>query len=72
MINLQAQGYKIIDSNILQSTLNEQKLQISQNVNKRIRICENPVIFCLSCKKDIYSFLTSPQVEKEKKGDDGH
>ena len=47
MINLQAQGYKIIDSNILQSTLNEvgrcggQKLQISENVNKRIGMCEN-------------------------------
>ena len=43
MINLQAQGYKIIGSNILQSMLNEvgrctscgeQKLQISENVNK--------------------------------------
>ena len=37
------------------------KLQIRENVNKRI------VLFCLSCKKDIYSFNTSPQVEKEKK-----
>ena len=56
MIYLQAQGYKIIDSNILQSTLNEvgrctfsgeQKLQISENVNKRIGMCENLVLFCL-------------------------
>ena len=71
MINLQAQGYKIIDSNILQNTLNEvgrctsygeQKLQISENVNKRIGMCEN---LALSYKKDIY-----PKVEKE--GDDGH
>ena len=30
-------------------------------------MCENLVLFCLSCKKDIYSFNTSPQVEKEKK-----
>ena len=31
--------------------------------------------FASSCKKDIYSLLKSPQVEKEKeeeKGDDGH
>ena len=25
------------------------------------------VLFCLNCKKDIYSFNTSPQIEKEKK-----
>ena len=31
-------------------------------------MCETLVLFCLSCRKDIYSFLTSPQVEKEKKG----
>ena len=30
-------------------------------------MCENLVLFCLSCKKDIYSFNTSPQVENEKK-----
>ena len=56
MINLQAKGYKIIDLNILQSTLHEvgrctscgeQKLQISENVNKRIGICENLVLFSL-------------------------
>ena len=34
------------------------ELQIRDNVNKRIGMC---------CKKDIYSFNTSPQVEKEKK-----
>ena len=76
MINVQAQGYKIIDSNILQSMSNEvgrctsfgeQKLQFGENVNKRIEMCENLVLFCLNCKKDIYSFNTSPQVEKEKK-----
>ena len=66
MINLQAQGYKIIGSNILQNML-KSKLQIRENVNKRIGMCENVVLFCLSCKKDIYSFNTSPQVEKEKK-----
>ena len=43
------------------------KLQIRENVNKGIRMCENLVLFCLSCKKDIYSFNTSPHVEKEKK-----
>ena len=43
------------------------KLQIRKNGNKRIGMCENLVLFCLSCKKDIYSFNTSPQVEKEKK-----
>ena len=43
------------------------KLQIRENVNKRIGMCENLVLFCLSCKKDIYSINTSPQVEKEKK-----
>ena len=57
MTNLQAQGYKIIDSNILQSMLNEvgrctscgeQKLQIRENVNKQIGMCD--------------SFNTSPQV----------
>ena len=65
IINLQAQGYKIIGSNILQCMLNgvgrctscvEQKLQIRENVNKRIGMCENLVLFCLSCKEDIYSF----------------
>ena len=45
----------------------EQKLQIRENVNKRIGMCENLVLFGLSCKKDIYSVLTIPQVEKEKK-----
>ena len=30
-------------------------------------MCENLVLFCISCKKDIYSFNTSLQVEKEKK-----
>ena len=43
------------------------KLQIRENVNKRIRMCENLVLFCLSCKKYINSFNTSPEVEKEKK-----
>ena len=43
------------------------KVQIRENVNKRIRMCENLVLFFLSCKKDIYSFNTSPQVEKKKK-----
>ena len=67
----QVQGYKIIGSNILQSML-KSKLQIRENVNKQIG-SEDLVLFCLSCKKDIYSFNTSPQVEKEKKkGDDGH
>ena len=42
-------------------------MQISLNVNKRIGMCENLILFCLSCKKDICSLLTSPQVEKEKK-----
>ena len=42
------------------------KLQIRENVNKRIRICETIVLFCLSCKKYIYSFNASPQVEQEK------
>ena len=54
MISLQAQGYKVIDSNTLQSTLNEvgrctscgeQKLQIRENVNKRIGMCENLFYF---------------------------
>ena len=45
----------------------EQKLQIRENVNKRIGMCENLVLFCLSCEKDIYSFNTSQQVEMEKK-----
>ena len=62
----QAQGYKITGSNILQSML-KSKLQIRENVNKRIGMCENLVLFCLSCKKDIYSFNISPQVEKENK-----
>ena len=41
--------------------------KIRENVNKRIGMRENLVLFCLSCKKDIYSFNTSPQVEKEKR-----
>ena len=45
----------------------EQNLQVRENVNKRIGMCENLVLFCLSCKKDIYSINTNPQVEKEKK-----
>ena len=32
-----------------------QKLQFRENANKRIEMCENLVLFCLSCKKDIYS-----------------
>ena len=57
MINLLAQGYKIIDCNILQNML-KSKLQIRENVNKLIVMRENIVLFC----------LRSPQV----KGDDGH
>ena len=57
MINLQAQVYKIIGSNILQSKL-KSKLQIRENVNKQIVMSENIILFC----------LRSPQVE----GDDGH
>ena len=53
----QAQGYKIIGFNILQSML-KSKLQIRENVNKQIVMCENIVLFC----------LRSPQVE----GGDGH
>ena len=45
----------------------EQKFQIRENVNKRIGMWENLVLFCISYKKVIYSFNTSPQVEKEKK-----
>ena len=45
----------------------ERKLQIRETVNKRIGMCENLVLFCLSCKKDIYSFKTSPQAVNEKK-----
>ena len=45
----------------------KRKLHIRENVNKRIRMGETLVLFCLCCKKDIYSFNTSPQVEKEKK-----
>ena len=37
------------------------------NVNKRIGVCQNLVLFCRSCKNDIYSFNASPQEEKEKK-----
>ena len=43
MINLLAQGYKIIDSNILQSML-KSKLQIRENVNKLIVMRENIVL----------------------------
>ena len=57
MINLPAQGYKIIDSNILQSML-KSKLQIRENVNQLIVMRENIVLFR----------LRSPQVER----DDGH
>ena len=67
MINLQAQGYKIIGSNILRSML-KSKLQIRDNVKKRIGMCENLVLFCLSCKKDIQS----PSRKGKEKGDDGH
>ena len=44
----------------------EQKLQIKKNVNKRIGMCGNLVIFCLGCTKDIYSINTNRQVEKVK------
>ena len=64
MINLQAQGYKIIGSNILQSML-KSKLQIRENVNTRI--VKNLFYFASVYKKDIDSFDTSPQAEKEKK-----
>ena len=45
MINLLAQSYKIIGSNILQSML-KSKLQIRENVNKQIVMRENIVLFC--------------------------
>ena len=62
----QAQGYKIIGFNILQSML-KSKLQIRENVNKQIVMRENIVLFCLSCKKE------KKRKEKGKeKGDDGH
>ena len=75
MINLQA-IYNIIGLNILQIMLNvvgrciscgELKLQIRENVNKRPGMYEHLVLFCFSCKKDIYSFNTSTQVENVKK-----
>ena len=44
------------------------KLQIRENVNKRISVKTLFYFAFLPCfKKDIYSFNTSPQVEKEKK-----
>ena len=46
----------------------EQKLEFRKNANKRIGMCENLVLFCISCKKDIYS---SSRKGKEK-GDYGH
>ena len=64
MINLKAQVYKLIDSNILQSMSNEvgrcascgeQKLQIRENVNKQ-GMSENLVLFCLSCKEGYLFF----------------
>ena len=66
MIILQAQRYKIIDSNILQSMLNEvgrctscgeQKLQISGNVNKRIGMCEHLVLFASVVRRIFILFL---------------
>ena len=56
----QAQGYKIIGSNILQSML-KSKLQIRENVNEQIE-SENLVLFCLK----------SPSRKGKEKGDDGH
>ena len=75
MINLQVQGYMIIGSNILQSMLNEVGrctscvggggggLQITENVSKRIGMCENLVLFCINCKNSR---------KGKEKGDDGH
>ena len=66
MGNLQAQGYKIIDSNILQSMLNEvgrctsggeQKLQFRENVNKRIGMCEYLVLFRPLAEHSYQSYL---------------
>ena len=60
MINLQAQGYKIIGSNILESMSNEVRRYTSfggteiakqRKCKKQIGMCENLVLFCLSCKK---------------------
>ena len=62
MINLQAQGYKIIGSNILQSML-KSKLQIRENVNKRIGMCETLFYFASVVRR----IFIVPQVEKEKK-----
>ena len=44
----------------------EQKLQIRENVNKGIGMYENLVLFCLHCKKDIYSYKSSSGKGKEK------
>ena len=38
-------------------------------------MCENLVLFCLSCKTDIYSYNTpskSPSRKGKEKGDGGH
>ena len=55
------------------SSCGEQRLQIRENVNKRIGMCENLILFCLSCKEGylFFSYKSSSRKGKEK-GNDEH
>ena len=70
-----ADGYKIIDSSILQSVLNtiskctscgfEKTLQLKQNNQKKRGMCETLMLYCTSCKI-IKTFNTSKTVAGKK------
>ena len=71
-----ADGYKIIDSSILQSVLNtiskctscgfEKTLQLKQNNQKKRGMCETLMLYCTSCKQIIKTFNTSKTVAGKK------
>ena len=73
----QARGYKVIEANILQTMLDNvatcpscnqaQTIQLREDISKRKGLCERLVLFCKSCKINIYSFNTSPHVSKTNK-----
>ena len=69
-------GYKIIDSSVLQDLLNstsicssceaKQTLVVNQNNMKRRGMCETLVIHCTSCNKDTKTFDTSKKIGNTK------
>ena len=73
----QAKGYKVIEAKILQTMLDDvatcpscnqaQTIQLREDISNRKGLCERLILFCKSCKINIYTFNTSPHARKTKK-----